>query len=31
VSGLALLLALALPAAGADPSDDPMIRWVCDR
>jgi hypothetical protein len=31
VSGLALLLALALPAAGADPSDDPMIRWDCDR
>lgn len=26
-----LLLLLALPAAGADASDDPMIRWDCDR
>ncbi len=27
----ALLFFLALPAAGADASDDPMIRWDCDR
>jgi len=26
-----LLLLLALPAAGADATDDPMIRWDCDR
>ena len=26
-----LLLLLALPAAGADASDDPMLRWDCDR
>lgn len=26
-----LLLLLALPAAGADQTDDPMIRWDCDR
>lgn len=26
-----LLLLLALPAAGAEASDDPMIRWDCDR
>jgi hypothetical protein len=31
VSGIAHLLALALTAAGADASDDPMIRWDCDR
>jgi hypothetical protein len=29
-STLALLL-LALPAAGAEQTDDPMIRWDCDR
>lgn len=28
---LLLALALALPAAGADQNDDPMIRWDCDR
>lgn len=28
MNALALLLALA--AAGADPTDDPMIRWDCD-
>ena len=27
---LLLALALALPAAGADQTDDPMIRWDCD-
>lgn len=27
----ALLLLALLTAAGADPSDDPMIRWDCDR
>ena len=27
----ALLFFLTLPAAGADASDDPMIRWDCDR
>lgn len=27
----ALLLLLALPGAGADASDDPLIRWDCDR
>jgi len=26
-----LLLLLTLPAAGADQTDDPMIRWDCDR
>lgn len=26
-----LLLLLALPAAGAEQTDDPMIRWDCDR
>jgi len=26
-----LLLLLALPAAGADQTDDPMIRWDCDK
>lgn len=31
MSELSLLLLLALPAAGADASDDPMIRWDCDR
>jgi hypothetical protein len=29
IEGLLLIL-LALPAAGADASDDPMIRWDCD-
>jgi hypothetical protein len=28
---LLLSLLLALPAAGADQTDDPMIRWDCDR
>jgi hypothetical protein len=28
---LALLLLLALPAAGPEQTDDPMIRWDCDR
>jgi hypothetical protein len=28
---LLLPLLLALPAAGADRTDDPMIRWDCDR
>jgi len=28
---LLVALALALPAAGADQTDDPMIRWDCDR
>jgi hypothetical protein len=28
---LLLALMLALPAAGADQTDDPMIRWDCDR
>jgi len=28
---LLLPLLLALPAAGADQTDDPMIRWDCDR
>lgn len=31
MSGAALLLLLSLTAAGADQSDDPMIRWDCDR
>lgn len=31
MNGAALLLLAALTAAGADASDDPMIRWDCDR
>lgn len=31
MSGAALLVLAALAAAGADQSDDPMIRWDCDR
>lgn len=31
MSGAALLVLAALAAAGADASDDPMIRWDCDR
>jgi hypothetical protein len=29
--GWQLLFLLALTAAGAEPTDDPMIRWDCDR
>jgi len=31
MTGWELLFLLTLPAAGAEPTDDPMIRWDCDR
>lgn len=31
MNGALLALLLTLPAAGAEPTDDPMIRWDCDR
>ena len=30
MNGALLALLLTLPAAGAEPTDDPMIRWDCD-